>query len=58
MIVAPLESACIELLVINKYLDEEDDFYDMALNYLTKINSISATLPHWGTHESKELVEN
>lgn len=55
---SPLEYACIQLLVVNRYLDESDDFYYEASKCLSKIKAVNALLPHWGNVTIRESIED
>lgn len=55
---SPLEYACIQLLVVNRYLDVSDEFYYEALKYLTKIKKFNALLPHWANVFIRESIED
>lgn len=43
----PLYHSAIELLVVNRYLDEKDEFYSKAMLYLGYINACNAQLQRW-----------
>ena len=57
LIQAPMESSCIKLLVVNRYLERDSDFYEHAMKCLREYDAINSTLPLWGTTEGKKHVE-
>jgi hypothetical protein len=55
MVSTRFSSACTELLITNRYLDENKDFYRIAVRYFLRLNQLNDALRHWlGKEEHME----